>query len=126
MLGKEEVKGPLSFRCAVFPAVISNDCYTSLYGVDSPEDNKWHQIVGTYDGKEMRFYYDGELYVKKRTWGQLSTERFPVYIGEDPVSRGSFFKGLIDDVRIYSYALSPEEVKMLYEGKEPPREKRSD
>ena len=29
----------------------------------------------------------------------------------------------IDDVRIYSYALNPDEVKMLYEGKEPPQKK---
>ncbi len=33
---------------------------------------------------------------------------------------------LIVDVRTYSYALSPDEVKMLCEGKEPPRERRSD
>jgi hypothetical protein len=39
---------------------------------------------------------------------------------------GTFFTGLIDDVRIYSYARSADEVKMLYEGKEPPRERRSE
>jgi hypothetical protein len=32
----------------------------------------------------------------------------------------------IDDVRIYSYVLSPDEVKMLYKGKEPPRNKKLD
>ncbi len=34
--------------------------------------------------------------------------------------------GPIDDVHIGSYALDADEVKMLYKGKEPPRERTSD
>lgn len=29
------------------------------------------------------------------------------------------WNGLIDDVRIYSYALSPEDIKAIHDGKEP-------
>jgi hypothetical protein len=39
---------------------------------------------------------------------------------ENPMGWRDMF---IDDVRIYSYALNPDEVKMLYEGKEPPQKK---
>ena len=42
------------------------------------------------------------------------------------ISSDMGWRGLIDDVRIYSYALRVEDIKMLHEGKEPPREKRSD
>ena len=48
---------------------------------------------------------------------------YPVYIGRSAQFIGPEYKGLIDDVRIYSYALSADEVKMLYDGKEPPRKK---
>jgi hypothetical protein len=51
-----------------------------------------------------------------------------VFIGDNPEwpGEGWDWNGLIDDVCIYSYALNPEEVKMLYEEKEPPKEKRLD
>jgi hypothetical protein len=42
------------------------------------------------------------------------------------VEANESWNGLIDDVRIYSYALSEEEIKALYEDKEPPRNKESD
>jgi len=40
------------------------------------------------------------------------------HIGYDPSIDTRYFKGLIDDVRIYSYALSQEEVGVLYAGEE--------
>jgi len=92
-------------------------------------DNQWHLIVVLYDGQEFALYIDGKLCASKRVYESIAmdTGPGPLYIGqtrgEDPRSEG-WKDGLIDDVRIYSYALSAEEVEMLYEGKEPPREKR--
>jgi hypothetical protein len=37
-------------------------------------------------------------------------------IGHDVHTEGRYFKGTIDDVRIYNYALSQAEVEALYEG----------
>jgi hypothetical protein len=59
---------------------------------------------------------DGKLAHAELVQGNIATNNSPVVIGGN-------WNGLIDDVRIYSYALSAEEVKGLYEGKEPPREK---
>ena len=89
-------------------------------------DGLWHHVAGVYDGNEIYFYLDGTLgdYIYVR--GNLSTETYPVYIGRNVGTPWNEWNGLIDDVRIYSYALSSEEVKMLYEGKEPPRKKQSE
>jgi len=46
--------------------------------------------------------------------GLINTDDSPVLIGENAISRGREWNGLIDDVRIYSYALSREEIKALY------------
>ena len=89
------------------------------------EEEQWHHVVGTYDGERMCLYVDGNLGSSKRIRGSIATSDSMVFIGDNPEwpGEGWNWNGLIDDVRIYSYALSPEEVKMLYEGKEPPKEK---
>ena len=90
-------------------------------------DNQWHLIVALYDGQEFALYIDGKLCASKRFYKSIELGTSRLYIGQTPGNRNEGWKdGLIDDVRIYSYALSAEEVKMLYEGKEPPRAKGSD
>ena len=98
----------------------STNFYASTSGTIDIYDGKWHNYTGTYDGYKISLYFDGELVNSCIASGNISSNSEPVQIG------GMNLKGLVDDVRIYSYALSAEEVKILYEGKEPPREKRSD
>ena len=88
-------------------------------------DGRWHHIVGVNDGSKVYSYVDGILEDFEGSGGNMESYDSPVSIGGSP-HPDQHWNGLIDDVRIYSYALNPEEVKMLYEGKEPPREKRSD
>lgn len=89
-------------------------------------DGKWHHLAGVHDGAKVCLYVDGILVDFETRGGNTVAYNDPAYIGgEEPHSK-KHWNGLIDDVRIYSYALSPEEVKMLYEGKEPPRERRSE
>jgi WD40 repeat protein len=94
---------------------------------------QWHHICGTFDGSNLCLYVDGtaEQYVdmiegaKQVAYdGPIETNHRPVFIGENPVQPGRGWHGLIDDVRIYSYALSPAEVATVYAGEEPkPRDK---
>jgi WD40 repeat protein/serine/threonine protein kinase/tetratricopeptide (TPR) repeat protein len=82
----------------------------------------WHHVVGTYDGKDMRVYLDGEL-KRTRTNPSTSIDYYPkndlrvgVYKDDD---ENYAFQGKIDDVRIYSYALSEDEIQALCKGKGP-------
>jgi len=88
-------------------------------------DGKWHHVVGVHDGAKVCLYVDGIPADFESRGGNAVVYNDPVYIGGEPHSKYQW-NGFIDDVRIYSYALSAEEVKMLYEGKEPPRERRSE
>jgi len=88
-------------------------------------DGKWHHVVGTHDGAKMCVYVDAVLVDFEARGGNTVVYNNPAYIGGGPHSSHER-NVLIDDVRIYSYALTPEEVKMLYEGREPPRERRSE
>jgi hypothetical protein len=88
-------------------------------------DGKWHHVVGVHDGSKFSLYIDGILDDFQERGGLMLRNHSPVYIGGSPEESQSYWKGLIDDVRIYSYALGPDEVKMLYEGNEPPGERKS-
>jgi hypothetical protein len=75
--------------------------------------SEWHLITATYDNNEMKIYSDGNLpntIVSTSQTGE-STQAFIGY-GEGP----DYFSGKIDEVRVYSRALSDSEVAKLYSG----------
>lgn len=76
-------------------------------------DGYWHHVAGTYDGNEVRIYVDGILDVSRPAAGflQVHPEAEVTIAGRH--TQGHPWSGLIDDVRVYSYALSAEEVQDL-------------
>ena len=103
----------LSFVCYG----LSNDTCTSVSRDVS--DGKWHHVVGTYDGQKICLYIDGNINNSMNATGLMNLDEENVYIGTINREVSSEFNGLIDDVRIYSYALSEAEVAAIYAGKEP-------
>ena len=77
-------------------------------------DGQWHHIVGVYDGAHLMMYVDGKLDVKAQASGRIRANDWPVFIGESSEQVNREWNGLIDDVRIYSYALTPQEIKAIY------------
>jgi len=76
-------------------------------------DGKWHLVSVTFDGKAIRFYADGQEIGVKTATGSIDTQgEAPAYIGSDLGTR-EFFKGGIDDVRVYNRALSSGEIKTM-------------
>ncbi len=86
--------------------------------LDSPSpitvDSIYHLTV-TYDGSLMAIYLDGQLLSYKPLTGKIRTAALPFLIGQILPGNTDFnFKGLIDEVKIYDYALTPEAVENLY------------
>jgi MSHA biogenesis protein MshQ len=61
----------------------------------------------------MSIYVDGKLDVSQPRSGPIATNNFPVCIGENIELTGHCWNGFIDDVRIYTYALSENEIAAL-------------
>jgi tetratricopeptide (TPR) repeat protein len=78
-------------------------------------DGRWHHIAGVYDGTKACLYIDGVLSGPADLYGRFATNNDPIYIGEESTNQMYGWNGLIDDVRIYSYALSAEEISELYQ-----------
>jgi len=98
---------------------VPGDQYSTVRGKKGVNDGKWHHTVGVYDGKRICLYIDGELDVSANATGSINTNSWEVLIGENAERPGRFWNGLIDDVRVYSYALSEAGIKALYAGKGP-------
>jgi glucose/arabinose dehydrogenase len=72
--------------------------------------NTWSHLAGTYDGTTLRLYVNGALVSSRPLAGSMSTSAQPLRLGGNAVW-GEYFAGLIDDVRVYSRALSQSEVQ---------------
>jgi len=76
-------------------------------------DGKWHFVVGVHDGFTNRLYVDSIL--KKTIPLTYNTETNQnISIGGLKENIGAQFKGLIDDVYIFSRALNEKDIKSLY------------
>jgi len=114
--------GSMKFACGVnVPGDIS--VHSGVRGRTNLNDNRWHHVAGVYNGRTATLYIDGRRDVSAATSGSIPANRFNVWIGADSQLFRHEWNGLIDDVRIYSYPLTPEEVRALYEGKESPTDK---
>ena len=80
----------------------------SVYSNAKLNDGYWHNVVGTWDGTTQSLYIDGILDNSQLNWGQINTNDLPATIGARAISATEAersWNGLIDDVRIYSYAI---------------------
>ncbi|MBN2133303.1 MAG: hypothetical protein JW741_27640 [Sedimentisphaerales bacterium] len=69
-------------------------------------DGNWHRIGFTWDGNCRRLYVDDAL-VAEDTQSSLASSSGGLHIGcGSDMTPGTFWKGLIDDVRVYNYAVS--------------------
>ncbi|MBE9595029.1 MAG: LamG domain-containing protein, partial [Proteobacteria bacterium] len=80
----------------------------------------WYLLTVTWDGGDIKYYINAELKDTKEWVGTLPNSDSKLIIGSDerPGAK-EYFRGVMDDLRIYDHALSGDEIKALYEGKEP-------
>jgi len=74
----------------------------------------WHHICLTYDGSTARLYADGvEVASEAKDWNlNLSLG----HLGRQVNSAAEFWDGAIDDVRVYSKVLTPEQIAEVMRG----------
>ncbi|GEM_PF-6432642 len=85
-------------------------------------DGNWHYLVGTYDHKNVRFYFDGKE-VGSGTSNNSDMYYRPVSdlsFGRGLTYDGNYFNGSIDEVIIYNRALSSQEIQQIYNAQKPP------
>jgi Concanavalin A-like lectin/glucanases superfamily/F5/8 type C domain len=88
---------------------------TSLVSKRNVDDGEWHHVVGVIDGKRALLYVDGELEDSAEA-KPIAQNNEPIMIGCNSQAFERRFNGWIDEVRLYGYGLSEDQVKALYRG----------
>ena len=82
---------------------------TGVTGSDSLPLGTWTHLALTYDGTALRLYRNGVAIGTQNRTGAIATSTNPLQIGGNAVW-GEYFRGLIDEVRVYNRALAPAEI----------------
>lgn len=75
---------------------------------------RWVHVVATYDGSNSTIYLDGE-YINSSSGNSYGFAGGDLYIGRQGTQNGEYWTNRMDDVLIYDFALSEENVASLYE-----------
>ena len=72
-------------------------------------DGVWHRIGFVWDGSYRHLYVDGVVVAEDaEPLSGLETEEGGLYFGAGrTLASGTFFSGLIDDIRVYNRAVTP-------------------
>jgi hypothetical protein len=71
---------------------------------------RWSHVALTYDGAQLRLYLDGTQMSSRAVSGSILRTANPLWIGGNR-PYGEYFRGVIDEVRVYDRALSPSAVR---------------
>jgi Concanavalin A-like lectin/glucanases superfamily/IPT/TIG domain len=94
-------------------AVFNASSNSGIEGNTNIADGMWHHVAGTWDGSTIRVYVDGhEDGTGVSFSGTLrSGQTNSAFIGRSQNVDPGYFQGQIDDVRLYNYALTPEQIR---------------
>lgn len=79
-------------------------------------DGNWHHLAITYNGNKKTLYLDGSVIAEMEDTGIINSGFWNnLYIGASisPID-SSFYQGLMDEVRIYNFALNTDDIEVLY------------
>lgn len=82
--------------------------------------NQWYHIAGVYDGTKAYLYINGELVNSHTSGNPQDSITVPLEIGRlSPSNLNAYgFPGMIDEVKIYSYARSADQIRADMENRE--------
>ena len=92
--------------------------YSVVVSARSIERGKWHHVVAIADGKNLRLYVNTAESVGRNFSGPAKSNTHIVSLGSRQSNKSSYdanTAGIIDEVAIWPRALSPAEVKKLYD-----------
>ena len=89
----------------------TNQALTSNTSIPS---NEWHHIAFIYNGTQLSIYIDGVFDTSANRSAPVNTDRHFLIAAEDERTPSSFFEGTIDEIRVWSIALSEDPVSYTH------------
>ncbi|MEM7655798.1 MAG: LamG domain-containing protein [Bacteroidota bacterium] len=75
--------------------------------------NRWFHVATVYDGYQLTIYADGREMGRYSLQDPIYANQEPLNIGRDIPGNKEFFKGMMDELKLFNDALTPAEVADL-------------
>jgi hypothetical protein len=93
---------------------VSDGASEAHFNVGSVRMRAWTHVAVTFNGETVKVYLNGKPTHSKDCKIKPNVKGVPLVIGRSSGLGPAFFQGLIDDVRMYNRALSPEEIQKIH------------
>lgn len=78
--------------------------------------NQWYHVAAIYSGGNVRLYLNGLQVASQAVAGTIAADISPLTLGKNPTNNTQYFKGKIDEVRVFNIGLSVAQLqKMVYQ-----------
>ncbi|MFV8322475.1 choice-of-anchor D domain-containing protein [Flavobacterium sp. LS2R12] len=78
--------------------------------------SQWYNVGVIYDGSNIKLYLNGALVASQAKTGSIPADASLLTLGRDPSTSTKYFKGKIDEVRVFNLALTESQLqRMVYQ-----------
>jgi hypothetical protein len=78
--------------------------------------SQWYHVAASYGGGTLSLYLNGNLVASQAVTGSISSDTSKLTLGKNPLSASNYFKGKIDEVRVFNSALTASQIqRMVYQ-----------
>lgn len=89
---------------------------TTLTYATPLSESQWTHVGATYDGTTLKLFLNGLEVTSVPATGNINTDISPLTLGKNPLGLSNFFKGKIDEVRVFNVALTNQQFqRMVYQ-----------
>ena len=89
---------------------------TLTYSTLALNTSQWYHVAAVYGGGILKLYLNGILVASQSVSGSIAADATKLTLGRDPLSSTKYFKGKIDEIRVFNTALTDAQVqKMVYQ-----------
>ncbi len=90
--------------------ITTNSVQTKISSPEPISLNEWNHLLGVYDGSTMKLYINGHLVNQTIKSGNITYSSSSLRIGTSSTSFLQVVDGLIDEVKLWNYPLTEEDV----------------
>lgn len=78
--------------------------------------SQWYNVATVYDGNNLKLYLNGALVATQAASGSIAADASLLTLGKNPIANTKYFKGKIDEVRVFNIALTDSHLqRMVYQ-----------
>lgn len=75
--------------------------------------SQWYHLAAVYGGGFLKLYLNGNLVATQAITGNIAADTSLLTLGRDPSTNTKFFKGKIDEVRVFNVALTDSQLQRI-------------